>query len=41
MAPPWRWDAVAKVDPLLAKYHYAQHDPDESQEVEYLYCPNE
>lgn len=41
MAPPWRWDAVAKADPLLAKYHYAQHDPGESQQVDYLYCPNE
>jgi nucleoside-diphosphate-sugar epimerase len=41
MAPPWTWDDVAKVDPLLAKYHYASHDHDESQAVDYLYCPNE
>ncbi len=41
MAPPWTWDKVAKSDPLLAKYHYARHDRDESQEVDYLYCPNQ
>ncbi len=39
--PPWNWDAVAKVDPAIGAQHYLNHDRDESQCVEYLYCPNE
>jgi len=35
--PPWNYDAVAKVDPLIAKYHYSNHSPDESQKVMCLY----
>jgi nucleoside-diphosphate-sugar epimerase len=35
--PPWDYDAVAKVDPLIAKYHYSNHSPDESQKVMCLY----
>jgi len=39
--PPWDYDAIAKVDPLLAGFYYNNHDKNESQKVEYLYCPNE
>ncbi|MGZ4914613.1 MAG: NAD-dependent epimerase/dehydratase family protein [Halobacteriota archaeon] len=35
--PPWDYDAVAKVDPLIAQYHYANHSPEESQTVTRLY----
>ncbi len=40
-APPWDYDEVAKVDPLLASFYYVNHGRDEHQKVEYLYCPNE
>ncbi len=40
-APPWNYDEVAKVDPLLAKFYYNNHDKDEHQKVDYLYCPYE
>lgn len=39
--PPWNYDAIAKVDPLLAQVYYNNHDKNEYQNVEYLYCPNE
>jgi len=39
--PPWEWDAIARVDPAIADVYYYNHDKDESQCVEYLYCPNE
>jgi nucleoside-diphosphate-sugar epimerase len=39
--PPWNWDALAKVDPALAAVYYYNHAKDETQCVEYLYCPNE
>ncbi|MCX5992338.1 MAG: NAD(P)-dependent oxidoreductase [Chloroflexi bacterium] len=38
--PPWNWDALAKVDPLLARHYYNNHDKNESQKVDYLYCPS-
>jgi len=37
--PPWDYDTKAKVDPLLGQYYYNNHDPNESQKVDYLYCP--
>lgn len=40
-APPWNYDEVAKVDPMLASFHYVNHGRDEHQKVDYLYCPNE
>lgn len=39
--PPWNWDAIAKVDPVIADVYYYNHDKDESQCVEWLYCANE
>ena len=39
--PPWDYDAKAKVDPALARVYYNNHDWNEYQKVEYLYCPNE
>ena len=39
--PPWNWDAIAKVDPAIAAIYYNNHDKDESQCVDWLYCPNE
>jgi nucleoside-diphosphate-sugar epimerase len=39
--PPWNWDAIARVDPAIADFYYYNHDKDESQCVEYLYCPHE
>lgn len=39
--PPWKWDDLAKVDPLLAEYYYTNHSGDECQRVDWLYCPNE
>ena len=41
MAPPWNWDAIAKVDGAIADVYYYNHAKDESQCVDYLYCPNE
>jgi len=38
MPPPWNWDEIAKKDPALAKIYYNNHDKDESQCVDYLYC---
>lgn len=40
-APPWNYDEVARVDPLLAKFYYNNHDKSEHQKVDYLYCPYE
>jgi len=37
-APPWDYDTQAKVDPLLAKFYYNNHDIGEYQKVDYLYC---
>ena len=39
--PPWDYDAIAKLDPLLAQVYYNNHDRNEHQKVDYLYCPNE
>ena len=39
--PPWNWDAIAKVDPALADVYYFNHDKDESQCVDYLFCAPE
>lgn len=39
--PPWDYDAIAKVDPLFAKFYYNNHDINEYQKVDYLYCPNQ
>jgi len=39
--PPWKWDDLAKVDPLLAEYYYTNHSRDECQRVDWLHCPNE
>ena len=39
--PPWDYDAIARVDPLLAGFYYNNHDENESQKVDYLYCPNQ
>jgi hypothetical protein len=36
--PPWNWDAIAKVDPAIADAYYYNHDKDESQCVDYLFC---
>jgi nucleoside-diphosphate-sugar epimerase len=38
---PWNYDAQAKVDPALAELYYCNHDKNESQCVDYLYCANE
>jgi len=35
--PPWDYDAVAKVDPLITKYHYSNPSPDERQKVKCFY----
>ncbi len=40
-APPWDYDTQAKVDPALAAIYYNNHDRDEYQRVDWLYCPNE
>ena len=40
-APPWDYDSKAKADPALAKIYYNNHSENESQCIEYLYCPNE
>ena len=40
-APPWNYDELAKVDPLLARFYYNNHEKDEHQKVDYLYCPYE
>ncbi|MBE0481063.1 MAG: NAD-dependent epimerase/dehydratase family protein [Dehalococcoidia bacterium] len=40
-APPWDYDTQARVDPALASIYYNNHARDESQKVEWLYCPNE
>ena len=39
--PPWNYDALAKADKALADIYYFDHDKNESQRVDYLYCPNE
>jgi nucleoside-diphosphate-sugar epimerase len=39
--PPWNYDALAKADTALADLYYFDHDKNESQRVDYLYCPNE
>ncbi len=39
--PPWNWDAIARVDRALAEIYYNNHDSNESQKVDFLYCPNE
>ena len=36
--PPWNWDAIAKLDPAIAEVYYYNHEKDESQCVEYLFC---
>ena len=41
LPPPWNWDAIAKADPAIAAIYYNNHDKDESQCVDWLYCPNE
>ena len=38
---PWNYDAQAKKDPALAELYYCNHDKNEAQCVEYLYCANE
>jgi len=38
-APPWDYDTQAKVDPLLGRFYYNNHDIGECQKVDYLYCP--
>ena len=37
--PPWDYDNIAKIDPLLANYHYFNHGKEEEQKVQYLFCP--
>jgi len=39
--PPWDYDTQAKVDPALATIYYNNHDRNEYQRVDWLYCPNE
>jgi nucleoside-diphosphate-sugar epimerase len=39
--PPWNWDAIAKTDPAIGTQYYLNHDRNESQCVDWLYCPNE
>lgn len=39
--PPWNYDELAKKDNALADIYYFDHDKNESQRVDYLYCPNE
>lgn len=41
LPPPWDWDAVARVDPAIAKNYYLNHGKDESQRVEWLFAPVE
>jgi len=36
--PPWDYDTKAKADPLLGQYYYNNHDTNEFQKVDYLYC---
>jgi len=39
-APPsWDYDTQAKADPALAAVYYNNHDRNESQRVDWLYCP--
>ncbi|HMK71807.1 MAG TPA: hypothetical protein VK454_00635, partial [Myxococcaceae bacterium] len=40
-APPWHWDEIARVDPLVASVWYHHHGRDEDQRVGWLHCPNE
>ena len=35
---PWNYDATAKADGALADVYYLNHDKDESQCVDYLFC---
>jgi nucleoside-diphosphate-sugar epimerase len=35
--PPWNYDAVANVDPLIGAYYYSNHNVDESQNVMSLF----
>jgi hypothetical protein len=39
--PPWDYDTQAKVDPALAAIYYNNHDRNEFQRVDWLYCPNQ
>ena len=39
--PPWDYDTQAKVDPALAAIYYNNHNRNEYQKVDWLYCPNE
>ena len=39
--PPWDYDTQAKSDPALAALYYNNHDTNEYQSVDWLYCPNE
>ena len=39
--PPWDYDTQARVDPALAAIYYNNHDRDECQKVDWLYCPNQ
>jgi nucleoside-diphosphate-sugar epimerase len=39
--PPWDYDTQAKVDPALAAIYYNNHDRNECQRVDWLYCPNQ
>ena len=39
--PPWHYDELTKADKALADIYYFDHDKNESQRVDYLYCPNE
>jgi nucleoside-diphosphate-sugar epimerase len=36
--PPWNYDATAKADGALADIYYYNHNKDESQCVDYLFC---
>ncbi|MGB2798385.1 MAG: NAD(P)-dependent oxidoreductase [Dehalococcoidia bacterium] len=39
--PPWDYDTIAKADPLFARFYYNNHDINEYQKVDFLYCPNQ
>jgi hypothetical protein len=39
--PPWDYDTQARVDPALAAIYYNNHDRNECQRVDWLYCPNQ
>ena len=39
--PPWDRDRLAAKDPALWAIYHNNHEPDEHQKVDYLYCPNE